>query len=81
MKVHNTLEELLEEFYNQNIPKLLRFDNDGKKAAIKFLTSNSLALGKPEPLAKNKQTQEHCEKCGWIKHPVFGVKCMDNDCP
>jgi len=64
MKVHDTLKELLEDFakfiMNDTEDEELKYDIN------KFLGSNSLALGKPEPLAKNKQTESIC--CDLIKH-------------
>ena len=76
MKVHNDLKELLKSYHNY-LNRLDNFGNDNPELTAKiFLDFNSLALGKPEqwmpisgfedytePLAKNKDSENICEKC------------------
>lgn len=64
MKVHTNLEELLEDFLDQ-LDKNGFLKNKISYHGIPeiYLFSNSLALGKPEPLAKNKRGENIC-KCG-----------------
>ena len=66
MKVHNTLEELLRDFAN-HLDWKRRVSTDCLNKVLKdYVSLNSLALGKPEPLAKNKQFDNVCEYCyGW----------------
>ena len=63
MKVHTDLKELLEDF---TIKIMNRWMNGDKRDYSEFVnnytSSNSLALGKQEPLTKNKQHEEFC-KC------------------
>ena len=62
MKVHNNLKELLEDFISESRqihPKPYWLKSTGDRFVKKYLSSNSLALGKPEPLAKNKQTENN----------------------
>lgn len=64
MKVHASLEELIE----AHTKWVLKFHNlgfGGYKSDLDkpFLASNSLALGKPRPLTKNKQTENKLFKC------------------
>lgn len=65
MKVHNNLEELLEDFGNtMNKYLFLEVKEKYIKRLVRsYISSNSLALGKPEPLAKNKQTESICKEC------------------
>lgn len=62
MKIENELKEILQIFYADGRVDgalgLYQFDE-----ALNEHKSKILALGKPEPLAKNKQTQMFCEKC------------------
>lgn len=76
MKVHKDLEELLESydnFLNKEYPQLKLYGVDREV----FLLSNSLALGKPEPLAKNKQT-ENDFKCAYFQIGAFDDKCAEH---
>lgn len=83
MKVHNDLEKLLEHFQIYLIQNQVMGSN-AYGNAVRFLRSNSLALGKPEPLAKNKQWVQvckheweevdkslslKCKNCGIYDHP------------
>ena len=61
MKTHTDLKELLEDFADLCQERMWEdHDKDLKEFVDEFLSSNSLALGKPEPLAKNKQTKQFC---------------------
>ena len=79
MKEHTDLTELLEAYdeYCRIAPPLW----DGIKCREKFVASNSLALGKPEPLVKNKHSGNKCEHRNRTQHfsDVFGVyeSCLD----
>ena len=56
MKVHKNLEKLLED-YTKEFIKWYDSPRDERayyKFTNEYLSSNSLALGKPEPLVKNK---------------------------
>jgi len=82
MQVHNSLKELLEDYNN----KLLdRWTSGAKQDFTEFvsdyLSSNSLAFAKPEPLAKNKQTKELCYYCGKAPRVSDGmcVDCLTDD--
>ena len=64
MKVHNSLKELLEAYekfrdnsHYHNYKTVINLDIEA------FIASNSLALDKQRPLAKNKQTQLICPQC------------------
>ena len=58
MKVHKNLEELLVDFLNTLDKDCVLIERIDIAKTVKHYTStNSLALGKPEPLAKNKQTE------------------------
>ena len=67
MKVHNDLEELLRDFSNHLDHKRRVSDDCLNKVLKDYVSLNSLALGKPEPLAKNKQTERVCEICNGKK--------------
>lgn len=66
MKVHNDLKELLEAYNEHIMPYTSTEKYRLKERADSFLAYNSLDLGKPEPLAKNKQGENKCE-CGGNK--------------
>ena len=64
MKVHDTLEELLEDFAELIWVNTNEFRKpDFKTYAESYLSSNSLALGKQKPLAKNKGNGNICPSC------------------
>ena len=64
MKVHNSLEELLEDFcYKLDLRECLDSEFSWQEVIKPFVSSNSLALGKPRPLAKNKQTNNKLFDC------------------
>ena len=56
MQEHASLKELLEDYdeFQRVAPPLW----NGDKIRDKYVASNSLALGKPEPLEKNKQCDD-----------------------
>jgi hypothetical protein len=77
MKVHNDLKELLIDFgfkaskYTNNH----RDRRNPEQFVDDYLSINSLALGKPEPLAKNKQCDDNFN-CDWYNDPDFpDTKC------
>lgn len=85
MKVHNDLKELLEDFVINYYEKGDPFKSTLDNVINDFVSSNSLALGKPEPLAKNKQKKEDfknlypkykCFKCkDWFHLPYKKCSC------
>lgn len=58
MKVHNDLEDLLFDYTTSLLEMVESGNIDSYNHVKEFCLNNKLALGKPEPLAKNKQTQE-----------------------
>jgi hypothetical protein len=40
-----------------------------------------LPHGEAPKVSTNEGKEECCDKCGMIKHPVLGAKCLDKDCP
>lgn len=63
MKVHNDLKELLKS-YHKHLNRIDNFGNDNPELVVKiFLDFNSLASVEPEPLAKNKQTENKLFNC------------------
>ena len=75
MKVHTDLKELLVDFLNTLDNECVLIERIDIAKTVKHYTStNSLALGKPEPLAKNKQTENKCE----CKKPQF-TRTVDED--
>lgn len=75
MKVHNDLKELLEHFVKEYLQKRNPNEIDLYDLIDEFSCSNSLALGKPEPLAKNKQCDDNFN-CDWYNDPDFpNTKC------
>ena len=75
MKVHTDLKELLKAYdeYRNNVE---HYGLKSPKVNItNFLTFNSLALGKPEPLAKNKQFEKVCEYCNGWELDELGDEC------
>ena len=63
MKVHANLKELLEAYDRFMTSQILDMNANVIESRLKFLASNSLALGKPRPLAKNKQTNNKLFDC------------------
>ena len=59
MKKHASLEELLEEYTEHAVFWVCnKEEGDVKKVVADFLSDNSLALGKPEPLEKKQADRE-----------------------
>lgn len=62
MKVHTDLKELLEDLLEDlEINGFLMKEMPIPDVVDLYLSSNSLALGKPEPLAKNKHSGNKCD--------------------
>jgi hypothetical protein len=79
MKVHNNLKELLADFSIYHHGWLLD-ENDIRtftELTNDYLSANSLALGKPEPLAKNKQCDDDFSYC---QTQIEGGKWCDEQC-
>lgn len=57
-----TVKELLSNFCKY-MEKENGFSPKGRDSFIQKYIDNNLALGKPEPLAKNKQFDNACDKC------------------
>lgn len=67
MKVHKNLKELLLDYENEKDHMYNRpvgIDQDDEMFINHYVSNNSLALGKPEPLRKNKQFDNACRTCG-----------------
>ena len=68
MKVHNDLKELLEDFVKNYYEKGDPWEMTLSDVIDEFVSSNSLALDKQRPLAKNKQFDNVFKsKCGATK--------------
>lgn len=63
MKVHTNLAELLEDFVTNYYEKGDPWETTLAGVIDDFVSSNSLALDKQRPLAKNKQFDNACDKC------------------
>ncbi len=81
MKVHNNLEKLLEAYgkYVFIWQKSIDLEMYNKDFVESFLATNSLALGKTEPLAKNKHTERVCKACvkGLIVTELGFIRCSN----
>jgi hypothetical protein len=83
MKTHNDLKELLEAYDDYNVPEARKKGMSNADIIIDFLASNSLALGKPEPLAKNKQLGIVCPICGGsgkLNQDNYATVIVDDTC-
>ncbi|MCT8340517.1 hypothetical protein MG296_10665 [Flavobacteriaceae bacterium TK19130] len=78
MKVHIDLKELLEDFSEYINPEIEFIPRvEVNKMIDTFLSSNSLALGKPEPLAKNEQTENICMCKKSVAEPRNHLYCIN----
>lgn len=74
MKVHANLKELLEAWEERRLEITFNNDYHAAKTMLKdFIASNSLASVEPEPLAKNKQTENENVECehSWSFKPIL----------
>jgi len=60
MEKYIDLKEVLLVFLKVYFDRCVNDDEDEELVINDFVANNRLALGKPEPLAKNKQTKQFC---------------------
>ena len=80
MKTHENLKKLLEDYTQKYFDKYFNsFPRVQSKFINDYLSSNCLALGKPEPLTKNKQFVKSCDNCRFTSYKQFDIPCCSCD--